>query len=813
MIRMIFLLFVIALQLQAIAQYTVKGRITDAQTGYVLQNAGILLENTYYSTGTNENGEFALHKVKKGKYILKVIYIGYKTYQEELNVDADKVISVSLAHEVLMTDEVIITSTRAGDKVPAAIMNINRKDIRKVNLGADFPYIINNVPSAVITSDAGAGVGYTGIRIRGSDLTRINVTMNGIPVNDPESQMVYFVDLPDFASSVDNVQIQRGVGTSSNGAASFGASINIQTLKLNADPYFEVNNSYGSFNTWKNNLVFGTGLINGKWTLDGRLSRISSDGYIDRAFSDLKSYFLSAGYYGKRTMLRFNILSGSEKTYQAWYGVPEDSLKTNRTFNPYTYPGQTDNYRQDYYQLIYSVDLLKNLSVNAALFLTRGKGYYEEYRENESFTEYGLTAPVFMKDTVIRIDTVISGNPFSYTDTIHVRDTLKYTNLVRRRWLDNYFYGFTFSVNYDNHKNLQAFLGGAWNKYDGDHYGEVIKSDNAVDILSGKRYYFNNGKKKDFNIYLKVIYSLMKKVNLFADIQFRNINYDFTGYDESMNNVRQNALLGFWNPKAGISYDINSIHHLYIVYGLAHKEPNRDDYTTSTPASRPKHEILHDIEMGYHLIRSNVQFNVDGFFMKYKNQLVMTGKINQNSEYVRTNVKDSYRAGFELDGSVVFSRYMRFSAGFAYTVNKIREFTEYIDDWDTWLQQTIIHKNTDISFSPSLITFGTLGFMPFRNTTLEWNAKYIGKQYLDNTSNPDRMLNGYFVNGIRFAYLLELKLFREIELNVMVNNIFNTTYESNGWTYSYFSGNELKTDNYYFPQAGINFLAGLRVKL
>ena len=777
------------LSFSSFSQITIKGRIADAETGNSLPNAAVVLENTFYLITSNEDGNFTLNKVKKGKYTLKVSYIGYKTYQEEIDAGSDMNLTVKLAPQVLVTDEVIIISTRVGDRVPATVRNIDKKDIRQINLGCDLPYIINYTPSAVVTSDAGTGVGYTGLRIRGSDLTRINVTMNGVPVNDPESQMVYFVDLPDFASSVDNIQIQRGVGTSSNGAASFGASINIQTLKLNPEPYLESNNSYGSFNTWKNNMLFGTGLINGKWVFDGRLSRVTSDGYIDRAWSDLKSFYISVGYYAKRSMLRFNILSGKEKTYQAWYGVPADSLKTHRTYNPYSYPGQVDDYKQDYYQLIYSVDLLRNLNLNTAAFLTKGKGYYEEYKDSALFSDYNIENPI------------ING------------DTIKNTALVRRRWLDNYFYGLNFSLNYDNHKNLQAFLGGAWNKYNCDHYGEVIQATNAPDLLSGQRYYENNGNKRDFNLYFKVIYTLAKKINLFADMQYRSIRYSFTGYDESLNSVRQTAVLNFFNPKAGVSYDINASHHIYLVYGMGNKEPNRDDYTTSVPSSRPKHESLHDIELGYHLTRSNVKLNINGFYMYYKNQLVLTGKINQNSEYVRINVPESYRLGIELDGSVVISRYLKIAADFSYSRNKINSFTEYIDDNDTWIQHSIAHKNTDISFSPAIITSAIIDFMPFLNTTIEWRSKYVGKQYLDNTSDNNRMLKGYFVNSLRFSYLLKLKLIKEIELNVMINNLFNSLYSSNGWTYPYYLGGTLVNDNYYYPQAGANFMAGLRLKL
>ncbi|NVO02516.1 MAG: TonB-dependent receptor [Bacteroidetes bacterium] len=778
----------IAFPLIAFSQFTLSGKVCDKETNETIPSANVRLENSWQVSSTDASGCFSITKLKKNNYQILISYVGYKTYSENIEVDKDIIVTIKLEKTSLLQDEVIISATKADNKSATTFKNIDKKEIKEINLGKDLPYLISSSPSTVVTSDAGAGVGYTGIRIRGSDITRINVTVNGIPINDPESQGVYWVNMPDFASSIDNIQIQRGVGTSTNGAAAFGASINIQTLKLNPEPYAEINSSYGSYNTSKNTFSVGTGLINKKFSFDGRLSKLYSDGYIDRAFSDLKSFYVSGSYYGNKSILKLNIFSGKERTYQAWYGVPKDSLATNRTYNPYTFDNQTDNYQQDHYQLIYSKELFKNLNVNAALHYTRGRGYYEEFRENDDFANYNLNP-------------VIIGN-----------DTITSSNLIRQRWLDNNFYGITYSANYDNQKKLKLTIGGAYNIYDGDHFGKVIWAEFASNTKPENNYYLNNGKKKDFNIFGKGLYQITKKLSGFIDVQFRNINYSFIGYDNDLVSVDQNVILNFINPKAGLNFDFNSNNSIYASYSIGNKEPNRDDYVQSSVNSRPKPENLKDIEIGFKNASMNKRFNINCFYMDYQNQLVLTGKINDVGEYTRTNISKSYRAGIEFDGSIRIIKYLILSANGAYSINKIKDFTEYIDNFDDWSQSVNNYKETDIAFSPSIIAGGNLNYSPLKNLDLNFGTKYIGKQYLDNTSNKDRMINAFNVSDFRISYIIKTKLIKEIGLSFIINNIFDTKYESNGWTYSYISGGNAYTENYYYPQALRNYMIGINFK-
>lgn len=790
----LFLLSMFLFTLNAGAQNQVSGYVRQKTDSVMLAGAHVQVLNTNIAVKTDENGHFLIKGLGKGNFMLKASYIGYNPVSVEVNPEIKTEVIIELEENEITREEIIISATRANEKTPATFKNIDHTELQKVNTGKDLPFLINSMPSVIVTSDAGAGVGYTGIRIRGSDITRINVTINGVPLNDPESQMVYFVDLPDFASSVDNIQVQRGLGTSTNGPASFGASINIQTLKLRANPYAELNNNFGSFNTWKHSLSFGSGLLDGRWAIDGRISKISSDGYIDRATSDLQSYYFSAGYYGEKNIFKALIFSGKERTYQAWMGVPEDSLATHRTYNPYNYSNQVDDYGQNHYQLIWSSAILKNWTVNGTLHYTKGKGYYEEFQDTNAlysdtrFSDYGLQ------------------------DVIIGHDTIRKSDFIRQRWLDNDFFGIVYSATYNNKKNFQFTLGGAWNKYDGRHYGRVIWSTYASNGFIDKNYYDNEGVKKDFNIFGKAVYSLKKNINIFVDLQYRTVNYQFVGYDENLLNVKQEAVLNFLNPKAGISFTPNNKYSCYLAFAIGNKEPNRDDYTTSKPSKRPLSENLKNVEAGFHYKNGKLAYSVNAFYMDYKNQLVLTGKINENSEYIRTNIPKSYRSGIEFDGNYEIVKWVSVYADAAWSVNKIQEFTEYIDNWDDYSQTAIVHKNTDISFSPAVVGSATLVFKALKNLDIELFTKYAGKQYLDNTSNSDRMLKAWCNSDLRFYYIIKKSVFREISLNVMFCNIFNKKYESNGWTYTYSAGNSYYTENSYYPQAGFNFMTGIGLK-
>ncbi len=779
----------------AAAQFSLSGKITDQQSGETLPGASIRIEKTGIKEASDANGNFRIRNLKAGSYTFIISYIGYQQMQQTVTVNADQTQNFALKRSTVEADEVFVRSTRTAQNSGFTYTNLSKKELAKNNLGQDLPFLLNQTPSAVVTSDAGAGVGYTGIRIRGSDATRINVTLNGIPLNDAESQGSYFIDLPDLASSVDNIQIQRGVGTSTNGAGAFGASINVQTTTRQDTAYAQLDNSAGSYGTVKNTVGLGSGLIGNHFTFDGRLSRIKSNGYIDRASSDLKSYFLSGAYYGKNTLVRLNVFSGSEKTYQAWNGVPEDKLLSgNRTYNELGlmpngsfYNNQTDNYIQNHYQLLFNQKLSDKLSFNGALHYTKGSGYYEEYKIDQAVTNYGLT-PVIMGG-----------------------DTIKSTDLVRRLWLNNYFYGITYNLNYQAQKNLNFTLGGAYNEYRGQHYNRIEWTKQSTTITSDYEYSRNNAFKTDFNLFGKVNYQL-DQLNLYADLQYRHIYYSFLGYDQNLNNVWQSASLNFFNPKLGLSFQINPANNLYASFAVGNHEPNRDDYVNSTPASRPKAETLYDFEAGYRTRQGIFTGGINGFYMLYNNQLVLTGSLNDVGAAIRSNVKDSYRAGVELDGRVQLFQPLYWSVTAALSSNKVKNFQQYLFNSDTNQNELTQYRKTDIAFSPDFVGSSELGFSPIKGGEIALISKYVSKQYLDNTSNDARKLNAFFVNNIRLRYNFGTKAVKNIGVSFLINNIFSKLYEPNGATYPDIEGGKVVNYNYYYPQATRNFLASLSLR-
>ena len=684
-----------------------------------------------------------------------------------------------------------VKAVTAGDKAPFAKTNITKKELAKNNLGQDLPFLLNQTPSVVVNSDAGNGVGYTGIRIRGTDAARINVTLNGIPYNDAESQGTFFVDLPDISSSANSIQIQRGVGTSSNGAGAFGGTINVSTNDINTKFYAATNNSYGSFNTWKNNIQFGSGILGKHFTIDGRVSRISSDGYIDRAKTNLKSFFLSTAYLSEKSSLRLNVFSGHEKTYQAWNGVAEYLLDTARTYNPSgtekpgtPYDNEVDDYTQTHYQLFYNHKFNNYWKGNVAVFLTRGKGFYEQYKANKKLADYGLA------------------NYFDGTNTI------TRTDLVRRLWLDNYFYGTVFSLQYQKNKT-QFIVGGGYNSYDGKHYGTIKWAAVQAAVPQNYRWYNLTAYKKDFSIYSKLIQQFSTHWQGFVDLQFRNIDYRIHGFrDNPTLEAKENY--SFLNPKVGITYS-NKNWQAFLSYALAGKEPNRDDFEAGA-TSLPKPEKLSDIELGVEKKSTTYSFGANIYYMSYQNQLVVTGKINDVGAYTRTNITKSYRAGIELQGKAKITNWVNVAANITFSENKIKNFTEYLDDYDNGGQQTKFYNKTDIAFSPSVIAAGSINFIPVKNAEISLLSKYVGRQYLDNTSQKSRSLNPYYLQDVQLSYILKSKVFKETNLILQLNNIFDKKYEPNGYSFSYIYGGDLTTENYYFPMAGFNFMIGLNLK-
>jgi iron complex outermembrane receptor protein len=692
--------------------------------------------------------------------------------------------------DTLLLQPVEVTATRAADKAPLTKTNFSKKDIEKVNFGQDLPFVLNLTPSVVINSDAGNGIGYTGIRIRGTDASRTNVTLNGIPYNDAESQGTFFVDLPDISSSINNIQIQRGVGTSTNGAGAFGASINVSTNEVISKSYGELNNSFGSFNTWKNTIKAGTGLLNKHFTVDGRFSSITSDGFIDRAATDLKSFYVSAAYLTKNSSLRFNVINGKEKTYQAWNGIPESYLTTNRTYNsagtekPGTpYDNETDNYTQTHYQLFFNNKINNTLNYSLTAFLTRGKGYYEQYKAEQSFADYGLP------------------------DVINGADTISTTDLVRQLWLDNYFYGTIFSLNKKTDKTTFT-LGGGIYKYDGKHYGILSGADKG--IPADYKYYNLTAFKTDANVFAKVLHEFKSNFSYFIDLQLRHVKYDVNGFRDNPSLLIDNVYT-FFNPKVGLTYNKNN-YQAYLSYSVGSKEPNRDDFEAGeTQITQP--EKLYDFETGFEKKGAKISYGITGYYMYYHNQLVLTGKINDVGAYTRTNTPQSYRLGLELQSKVILNKWLATEGNITFSKNKIKSFTEYIDDYDNGGQVTNDYKNTTISFSPSIISSRIITITPFKNTDINFITKYVSRQYLDNTSKKDRSLDPYFTEDIRLNYKWVTRPFKEINFGVQVNNLFNKKYEPNGYTFSYLYSGSLATENYYFPMAGTNFMLLMNVKL
>ncbi|HWK04407.1 MAG TPA: TonB-dependent receptor [Puia sp.] len=815
-----------------------EGRVTDSLNGSPVAGATVEISTagntpatptgsgtlTTQSAQTNDAGYFEFRRIKPGSYTIKVSSVGY-TYYETVLPLGDRSpanhspINITLARFRLFMQPIEVKALRAGDRAPFTKTDLNKKQIEQTNLGQDLPFLLDQTPSVVINSDAGNGVGYTGIHIRGTDDSRINMTLNGIPYNDAEEQAIFFVDLPDFASSVNSIQIQRGVGTSSNGAGAFGATINFSTNEFNDKAYAEINNSYGSFNTWKNTVKVGSGLIDGHFTIDARLSRISSDGYIDRATSDLKSFYLSTAWYSKNSSLRFNIIQGSEKTYQAWNGIPQAKLEgnqaaleqhyqnnvgslyftsqdsanlfhsNNRTYNYFTYKDQTDNYKQNHYQLFFNHQFSQSLSLNAAAFLTRGLGYYQEYHDqgdssNAKYTSYGL--PPY-----------IVGN-----------DTLQSTSLIRQRWLDNYFFGGIFSLQYKKN-NTQLTLGGGWDRFNGKHYGNVIWSQNGG-FPDDYQYYYEPAHKTDFNVYAKWQQQLGTHWTGFADLQYRHIDYQIDGFDDNPS-IFVNQKYDFFNPKAGITYNDHDW-EAYLSYSLSGHEPNRDDFEAGIN-DRPKAEMLHDFELGLQRKNTRYSWGATAYYMLYHNQLTLTGQINDVGNYTRVNIPQSYRLGIELQGAIKPADWFSAEGNLALSENKVLNYTEYDDDYDNGGQVKYAYRKTTIAFSPAVIGAATLNFFPLQHTQLSLISKYVSKEYLDNAQKEDRKLDGYYVQHLRAIYTIKTKVVKETNLIFQLNNVFNKKYAPNGYTYSYLYGGQLVTENFLFPMAGTNFMLAVNIKI
>ena len=706
--------------------------------------------------------------------------------------------------------EVEVLSTRATGTTPIAYTNIGEKKIRMYNAGVDLPYIVSMTPGAITTSDAGTGIGYTTLRVRGTDGTRINVTANGIPVNDAESHTVFWVNLPDFASSVKDIQIQRGVGTSTNGAGSFGASMNLRTGSMSLQPYTEFSASAGSFGTHKETLKMGTGLIGEHWTFDARLSNIASDGYIERASSSLKSYYLQAAYYADNTAVRLITFAGNEETYHAWnYASKEEMRLYGRRYNScgYThtddngkahyYNDQTDNYRQRNYQLLIDHHLGNRVSMNIGLHYTKGDGYYQEYKTERKLAEYAL-------------------EPFT-----HDGETVKKSDLVRRKAMDNHFGGAVFSLNYKDSR-LNATVGGALNRYTGDHFGNVLWVKNYIGNLdAAHEYYRNRGTKDDGNIYMKADYSIASSLNAYLDLQYRRIDYAIEGCNDKWNGsagaLQQldiDETFGFFNPKAGLSWQIDKHNRLFGSVSIAHKEPTRNNYTDGKLHSQPRAEKLTDYELGYTFGSNRMHAGLNLYYMHYKDQLALTGELNEIGEPLADNIPDSYRAGIELTASAALPFGFNWEANATFSRNRIKDFTEVLYDDDTYEKWEIAHGETPIAFSPDIIANNILSYSN-KGLCLSVHTQYVGKQYMSNAQQSDHLLDAYIVSNLYASYTFNLRGTKSITVGANIYNLFNEEYENNGYAGSgYYTANGEKIRyNYagYAAQAGTNFLGHVAI--
>ncbi len=795
------------------AQAILHGVIVDSATNQPI--SGVSIRNDKFGgVVSDEKGDFTFRAPKSGDYAIVISNIGYRTQVLDLNLTSGstQTRTISMSKLNLFLQPIEIKGIRAGDKTPFSATNLTKEDLEKNNVGQDIPYMLDQTPSTVINSNSGNGIGYTGITIRGVDQTRINVTLNGIPMNDAEDQGVYFVDLPDLASSINTIQVQRGVGTSTNGSGAFGSSINISTNDFSDKPYAAVNEAVGSYSSWKNTVKAGTGLIDGHFTLDARLSYISSMGYVDRGSSDLKSFSISAAYLTPKSSLRFNLISGVEKTYQTWNGVPEAKLfgnqselqqyydanigssfftpedsinlfKSNpRKYNYFTYPDQTDNYQQDYYQVFFNHTINTRWDLNTAAFLTRGKGYYVEYSPDQSYAAYGLANPVYNGDTITS------------------------TDLIQQLWLNNWFYGGFASLQYHTVSDMIIF-GGGWDRYDGEHYGIVTWASQG--FPNDYQYYYDIAHKTDWNVYAKWQHHFNARWSSFLDIQNRTIEYYINGFDDNPSLYVHKAF-DFVNPKAGISFTGKHGWNGYFSIGEAGHEPNRDDFEANQ-TQQPVAEHLLDLEGN--IGHKNALFNWSAtlYYMYYHNQLVLTGKINNVGEYTRTNIPTSYRAGIELVGGIHPLSWFSATANLTLSQNKIVNFTEYLDNYNTGDQTTYSYHSTDIALSPNIIGGASLDFQPIKSLSISLISKYVSRQYLDNTSLTARSLNPYFYENGRITWNLPQQFLKQAQIIFFAYNLFNAHYEPNGYNSPYISNGQVVNDNFYFPAAPINYMAALNI--
>lgn len=798
------------------AQNTLNGSISGNDNKEPVEAAYVKLSNgsNHYQTYSDADGKFSILNVANGDYYISITHIGHEVLVKKMTITKNVNEVFYLIPDYKFMDAAIITSIRARNTTPTTYTNLNKETIEGLDQGKDFPFLLNTTPSTVISSDAGNGVGYTGIRIRGIDPTRVNVTINGIPLNDGESQGTYWVDLPDLASSTQSVQIQRGIGTSTNGAASFGASVNVRTTDIPDKKYTSARIGMGSFNTLRSTIAFGSGKLKNNWAFQLRGSVIGSDGYIDRATSDLKSLNLVAAKYAKKSVFKANILLGTERTYQAWWGIPEPKFNGDRagttryinqlwiggdelenlqnsngkTYNYYTYENEVDQYTQNHYQFFFDHKISQNLKLNTAAYLTTGNGYFEQFKAGETLADYGLPIEI------------INGDTFAEAD------------VVRRRWLQNTLSGALASLTYQKRK-IDVVVGGAYSLYQGRHFGEAVATEFTDYEAMNAIYYDNDATKSDANVYTKIKYKWQNFIP-YLDVQMRTINYQFEGLDNQLNFGDQKVDYLFINPKVGLTY-LHKNKTFYAVYAQGNREPVRDDFRNNKPTDWPEHESLNNVEIGFRYSKGRKRIGINLYDMNYTNQLVLTGAVNDVGEAIRTNVEESFRRGVEVELQFPLAKRLQLGGNLTLSQNKIQAFTEEVGEWDGAYEiQEFEHSNTDISFSPNIIGALMASYKVNKNWTLDAFGKYVGAQYLDNTQNEGRKLDAFTNVDASITYTnSEIKGMQKMSVGFYLNNALNSFYAPNGYTFSGFLNGKREDFNYLYPMAGRNVMVKFSVTI
>ena len=777
--KITFFLFLFASLLVNAQSYILSGKVVD-ENQEPLFGATIVVKETRAGTSADIDGKFQF-RLKEGIYTLQVSYVGFKTVSKTVELTEQKEVIIVLPADDNLLDEVLVKAVRATSNIPVTFSNLSKQEIAKRNLGQDIPILLNYLPSVVSSSDAGAGIGYTYLNVRGSNSERINVTINGIPYNDAESHGTFWVNLGDFASSTENLQLQRGVGTSTNGSGAFGASLNILTDAFSEDAFGEISNSFGSFGTRKHTVKFSTGKLNDHFEISGRLSNIYSDGYVDRAYADLKSYFLQGAYVDDNTLIKAIAFGGTEVTYQAWFGLTPEQLEENRRQNPYTYDNEVDDYQQNHYQFHWNEKLNENWSTNLGLNYTKGQGFFEQFREGEDAADF---------------DNLIADG----------------SDVIVRRWLDNDFYVANFTVDYQK-EDVNIISGISYSNYTGDHFGEVIwGSDLAPGTSIRDRYYFSDAKKTDFSIFSKATFDLSDKVSAYIDIQGRFVNYETAGLTSDRDPLDVDASFSFFNPKAGFIYKIADENSLYLSYARANREPNRNDFENGVNTN----ETLDDIEFGWRLKTDKIRLNTNVYFMNYQNQLVLTGALDDVGAPIRATSGKSYRLGLEIDADIQISDMVSIRPNAAFSSNKNRDFFAPIDGNLENL------GNTPLSFSPNVIIGNAFVFQPSQNFQVSFLSKFVGEQFMSNlgsrVSNLD-VLDSFFTSDLNFVYTIDTeKIFDQIIITGLINNIFDAEFVDRGY-YFFFDdtwtnpGTTTTVDGAgYYPQATANFLVGVTLR-